>query len=674
VSDLDGLESRQFTDFSGPNTLLDEEDIQAPECLAGKNIEFLPGQVRTRRGFAQAFNPTLQISSFFNWVQQKYNRLIYFHSGTTVMSRDLIAGGADKTVISGLTARGMVAVQAGYRVFMAFFSKDASTGFPTGAAQARVWDGTETGGVPNVEALYPRPFKSTEVSFTLTEPGAGEVSKGLHYFGILVYSYGGGITPPGPANSTNLSFSYLNAPSFTASGSKNLNLKLTVTGTWPAWAASVQVIMTPVSNPNRWFAVPGAVAALPRGGTADVNILFDVSDTTLTSSSDLDVVNAGYFSLLTQDASNNGPFSPHCLIGYNQRLVAMFQDLGPDGIASVTALAISNIYQPHWITRAKHILYLPEFRQGTTGFTLANILFICGPSWTYAFTDNTQEPVLWSQPRMVSATIGTPFTRGVLANPTRGWAWIADSSGLYYFEGGKFPEIPASYEQEGDWKSINFAAPPEALVIAEDTNRRLIMVMAPVGTGQLVANKILVWDYTTGKAPGKIKYCGMWDIMAGAYLLGHIGEVYSPTTGQKEIWISRASTNGKVLRQMHAPVDAATVDSAALYNDDSVGIDSSYTFGPMWGVSEGPDDHVAINIRARGQGTANLTAYSLGLSEPQTIVPTITLSTSPVQRFQRWMNKQSEALSIKIDNGATAGAFFVLSAIKVWRSKWMSSR
>jgi len=693
MSVLNGVPSVTHTVFDGSSPLSDEEDVKDPHCLYCQDVEFVPGQARTRRGFGQAFIPQsdsvatgVAVSTFINWLESVFNRLIYFApavSSGSVIQRDLNTS-VETSIYTGLsTTLGCAYCTAGYWILIAFFKSHSTTKNVIGAANAIAWDGAIA------TKLFPRPLVSTDMTsgggfgtgvnagFAYTEPSAGLVTVGKHYFGIILTSTAGAENPPGPGNSTTGSFLYSIAPYFTSAGGKNLVIQ--VRATWPVGAAYAQLIMTPVTNPAAWYKVPGQINGVPSGTTFTITFTVDLSDVTLTGTSDADVVAAGYFSILAQLPDGTGPITPALVASFNNRVVYSAQDLAPDGVSLTSTMFISEISKPQWITRQYHQIYLPEFLPISAFFVNGNILYVLGPQWTFAYGDNGLYPVQWASPRTVSRSIGTTFPYGVANNSTLNYAWVADSSGLYQMQGGFYPALPASYYQTPDWLQINFSAPSNTLFVVEDPNRRMVLVAAPVGAAQTTTNKILAWDYTDGVTPDKIKYCGMWSIKAGAYNIGGIGVVYNQSKACKELWMARQNlatpplvTN--FLRQKYAPADATDNYQSAIYDDDGIGIDARYRFGPLAPMDTGPTTSIAASARIRGNGTATLTAYSMDQSAPLTLSPITNMVAKPARWFMRFFDKQSESISLEVGNTVVAGNFWVVAAIKYWYNRWMEMR
>jgi hypothetical protein len=675
MSILDGLPSTDHTNFSGPNLLSDEEDVRSPHGLLARDVEYTTGQVRTRRGFATAFTPNSPtgriISSMVHWATARFNRLLYFCPDEgKVYQRNLLST-AEVQVLSSISALGATFARAGYRLYLAFYRGDTTTGSIVGAAPGYSWDGAEA------FQLFGRPLTTTDlVSWDFTEPNSGVVTAGRHYFGLIIISKTGHETRPGPANSA-AEFDYNIAPTFVSSGDKNLNLA--IRAVWPTHAAQVHLIMTPETNPNRWFKIPGAIYGVPGGSDFTINATINLSDVTLTGTAASDLVEDGQFDILTQDGTGLAPIEPSHVAAFNRRMVYVYEDLAPDGSGRTAALLISDPSNPERLSRARHQIYLPEFRPPTCLFTLGGILYTAGPSYTYAFSDNGAYPVQWSEPRTVSGSIGTPFPEGVAANEALNYAWVADSGGLYHLEAGVYPSLPASNLQTPEWRKINFSAPPNALKVIEDPGRRLVMVAVPHGPGQSIANRLMVWDFSRGTTPDKIRYCGHWHIADGQVDIGALALVINPTNAQKEVWLAPATVAGSVLRQKYDPLDGESSTDTLLYSDDvgsatPVGIKSYYRFGPLFPITMGPSQLIALGMRLRGLGPGIPSIFSLDQTNETALPPIPELHPGPGRLYVRGCNKQSEGASFQISNSGEAGTFFILSLIRAYWQRWMDLR
>lgn len=663
MSILLDCEYTDITDFAGPNLLSDEEDVTSPQCISARNVEYVEGQVRIpRRGFTQVWNPNKILRVLYNWVQQQYNRLLYLNSDNNVISRDL-ATAVETTLLSSITAAGMTFVQAGFRIYMGFFDSDGGS-----STVVKVWDGSSVTGSPQVESAFQPPFTTANLTGgtswgTFTEPGAGTVTVGEHQFLLVVTTFNGFQTSPGPTAS--------GVPSpraFTAAGSKSIEIHVSPATTWPLWVNEIQLAMTTVDNPNRWYLVPGAIWFVTRGSATAALFEVDIDDVTLAGGDATEITDT-LFNIYTT------PTACQCILSYSGRNVYLTRLLGPDLLSLVGTILISDPSAPQSVNLATNLLNLPEFRDCLTGFSLGSTLYVCGPSWTYAYVDNLRSPIYWAPPRTVSLSVGSPFIRGVSANESRGYAWVADHTGLFYFDGGVYPTVPASYEQQPDWDRINFGAGQNQLRVLDSATDRLVIVRAPLD-GATLSTHLMVWDYTEGVTPAKIKYCGLWNIAAYTNI-GDIELVQAITTKIRQLWISKGGTAGDVKRlKSIEDGDATQADPTALYNDSTAGIDGAYQLLAVSKAGDGPQQQIGADFRIRGKGQININAYSFDLVRTTVMAPITSgeMSMTPGRRFLRLLDEQSEVISYEVTNGAAAGAFAYWAAVRCYFLSWLRER
>lgn len=645
------LQSFIITDFRGTNERLADFTGPPNEASFVENViyEYVDKglvAVATRPGFGLAYNPGLAIQSLYNWIQQlSVNRLIYFHSNAQVVSRDLNTS-TNTTILTGLSAAGMIASPQGYRLYMAFYSAAGQ-----GATEGRVWDGTFTSGTPNVSKLFQRPLLTTEISVTPSEPLAGSVTAGLHNIGLLVKAWSGADTRPSPTDAgLNL------VPiAFTSSGSKNIQLLISPVGTWPLWAESIRPIMTTISNPLEYFIVPGDPTLIPRGTSSPVLIQIDIDDVTLSSG----IEALPYFDLVSMNSANTGPWSPHFIGSYNDRAVYFARILAPDSITLTTGIFFSDRFNPQYLIPSTHQVYLPNFRDAIGGVTHGSSYVVWGPSWLYAFTDNNDSPVNWGPAREIDPTKGSPFVHGVVSDKESGVLWVADRTGLYAYEGGIVPILPANNNQLTTWSRINWKASQETFDMTVNTTYHIIIVKAPLD-GASVATHLLVWDYQAGTSPDRIRFCGTWPI-TGQISYGGMATVYNPQSGQNETWISCAQASpGKIVRLKSLPFD-----SASLYNDDGLGYQSRYRSGRLVMMGPGHLKILAATLGLQGNMSVGLIAYSADQKRTRAMNP-IAPTSLPGQLFTRAVKITSPSAHIEITNGAAVNSWWKLSSLRPW--------
>ena len=504
MSLLQGAQRYVQSKIRGMAQLPDEYDqsIYADFC---RNVEMqLNEQASVRRGFAAAFNPGKSVTSMYNWILAAANRLAYYNRTDGNVTLRNLSTNVETNILTGLSAEYAEFASLGSRIAIA-----QATTAGAGAAQARIWDNATA--PATADKAFEPPLATTAMSFSTSEPSSGTVSKGVHNLAVVFTTRTGYETRPSPVVAgfgSSGSIADIRPNVFTASGNKNLRVSISPTTTWPVSFVSAALLITTVQNGARYFFAPGITAAVTGGGAGTVTFPdFNLPDVVLGSSSSVEAVTASkdYFGLYSQDSSGNGPFSPFKVIGYSDRCVYLMTL--SDGTSGAF---VSNKNTPQWITLANHLIQLEEKRQIITGFVLGDTLFLLGPSWTYGTSDNTSLPITWAPAKQVDGRIGTPSVFGVAANSSLGYAWVADSTGLYLFQGGYYARLPISHLNTSDWERINWTAAQATLQVLDFPARKMVLVKAPLD-GSSSANKILAWDYSQGTGWDQVNYCGLWD-------------------------------------------------------------------------------------------------------------------------------------------------------------------
>ena len=629
----------ETTNFRGPWTAMEESDVPMEGALYAQNVEYQPGAVKTRFGFGQILNPNEPVWSMFNWISTPGeisaagNWLLYVNPTTTTAKAYWTLGSPSGSEPYTLfTQASMVAASwasGGTRVYAAPLKSDGSS-----AGQCRVI--STWGAAINVDTAF---LGSVSASPAVTEPSAGNVTAGLHRLGFIILTRSG-------------HFGIISSEhEFTAAGSKNIQIVYTPTTTWPTEAQFLYPVMTTTANLNRWFLVPGAQVAVAGGGAFAATVTIDVNDDDL-SAVGTDVTDN--LSLWTQ-SGGTGPFNPTVVLEVGNRMGYIHTDSG------VSQIAISDPEKPQHITQDQHVLTLPGQRQMTTGFMMPNGLYLVGPSWTYYTSDNGQVPVLWPTIQLVDGQIGTVAPRGVSANTSQGYAWVASQRGLELFQGGVYADKPVSYYVSDWWRRINWSAAVHVEVKDEPHNHR-VRVKVPLD-GASTATHIFTFDYTNGISPELIAFSP--DSISGTNI-GAIEIVKNPTSGRLELWIGNAVA-GKILRQKNSA-------DASPYNDDSAAIDSIYETSlnpPKVNAGQVKAFHGA-HFRVKGAGALAVTAYGLDRTKNKTTTA-ITLSATPGSEPLRQWYLTSEGQSVRLRTNA-ADEYFLLSAIKQYWTPWVTRR
>lgn len=643
----------------GAASLPDQYD-RAQYSEAARNQEYALGeQTTTRRGFAAVWNPNKGISAMYNWLLASANRLAYFNkTDGNVTLRDL-ASGIESNILTGQSAEYADFASLGSRLL---FTLGTSAGL--GAIQARVWDATTA--PTTADKAFEPPVTTAFLNTTTSQPGAGTVSAGIHNLAVVFTTRTGYETRPSPVIpgfAASGSIADLVPVVVTASGSKTLRVTVApFAGNWPASFVSAALLMTTAQNNARYFFVPGCTVQI--GGGTNFAATFpdvDISDTILAAKSSVEAVTStkNYFGLYSQDSAAAGPFNPFLVLGYSDRAV-YFMTLG-DGTSGIF---VSNKQAPQWITLANHLIQLEEKRVITSGFVLQGTLYLLGPGWTYAASDNTSLPITWVPPQQVDGNIGTSSVKGVSANSSLGYAWVAHDSGLYLFKNGAYAARPASYLNTPDWERINWAAPQGTIEVVDFPKSKMVLVKAPLD-GATSANYIMAWDYSQGTDWNQTNY-SLWDssVMSN---IGAIAKVFNPTAKIFELYASRYSA-GKVYRSK-----STAAGDALLYNDDGSGIRSIYRTCALPQASPEPRQFVALRPRLRGNGTILQKAYTLDNTRSVVMSP-IAASAAPGKFPLTFSDIQSEGWFFEFDNNGVADAYFILAGAQVYFVPWLEQR
>lgn len=637
---LRNYRTEEITSFRGPWTALEESDTPMEGALYAQNVEYQPGAVTTRLGFGQLLNPNEPIWSLFNWVttpgtiSTTGNWLFYVNPTTTTAKAywniGSPSGSEPYTLFTQATMVAASWASGGTRVYAAPLKSDGSS-----AGQCRVI--STYGAAINVDKAFVGAVSASE---SVTEPGAGSVTAGLHRFGFIIVTRSG-------------YFGTISAQhEFTAAGSKNVQIVYTPTTTWPTEAQTLYPVMTTAANLNRWFLVPGASVAVAGGGAFAATVTIDVTDEDLSAIGTDVTDNLG---LWAQDSGGSGPFNPTVVLEVGNRMGYIHTHEG------VSQIAISDPEKPQHITQDQHVLTLPGQRQIITGFVMPNGLYLVGPSWTYYTSDNGQVPVLWPTIQLVDGQIGTPAPRGVSANTSQGYAWVASQRGLELFQGGVYADKPVSYYVSDWWRRINWSAAVH-IEVKDEPHRNRVRVKVPLD-GAATATHIFTFDYTNGTSPELIAFSP--DSISGMNI-GAIEVGRNPSSGRLELWVTNASA-GKILRQKSS-------SDATPYNDDSAAIDSIYesSLAPPTVNSGQIRAYHGAHFRVKGSGSLAVTAYGLDRTK-NVSAQAITLAAAPGQEPLRQWYLISEAQSVRLRTN-TANSYFQLSALKVYYTNWTTRR
>lgn len=654
------MRSRDISEFRGPDLLHDAAAKRGG--LLARNVEYrVGGSVKTRNGFAEFYDPNEAIRSLFHWIQATWNRLVYFttSAGGAIRSRNLDTATTKDLVESGLgTGVGAVFIEFGSRLLMAVFASDGR-----GAAPGHIWNGLETTppnpAAPNVDQLFQAPLAETsDFTAAFSEPAAGTVTAGSHRIALVVETRNGYQTVP--TRIENATGSVDGDNNFLATGDKNFRAVLTPVGDWPVWPRFAFILMTTADNPNRYFFVPD-----PDGGDQKTSIAFgtplavtidiDVSDAVLAQGNDA----TDWFNLHSGNFDNG----PHFIGIYGARAVYLEDSLNTDFLAEASNVWFSDVADPQRISAARNQRFLPGYRRAIAGFEMLGTYYVLGPSWTYAFTDNDQDPVTWRAPQEVDSRIGTLSPLGVDVNTSGALAWVASEHGLFYFDGGSYPLLPTSHLQTPDWDRINWAAPAGTVQVIDDSPQQVVHVLAPLD-GAVLPTHILSWSYKTGPRWDQAGLRYSLSLIGGVANPGALTTVLNPTTKIRELWLADAAA-GKVYRQK-----SNAAGDADLYHDDTAAIDSRYDSQALPETFPLPLHHARDLIRLKGNGRARLSV--LGVDGERTIqLQDEVLNGAPKKWIDREYDLRSEAAYLSVNNNNVRDQWFELAFVRHFYDRWV---
>jgi hypothetical protein len=706
----------QIVDFKGSWSLIDQDDIPDDGARKALNVTFVPGQVQTRYGFGLSFTPACIITSMFHWLfgddtTSGKSYLVWYKSGYGVQYADLSSPSATNAyAVTG--AYGAVFAPAGGRFYAAHYNTSG-----VGADGGRVF-GVSTGAEP----LFVRPMLTSEVTVvpTLVSPG-GAMTPGVRKVAFILTTKNGYAGRPSPVD---ISLTLQPATVTTTSANRQVLMTFTPTPTWPTYAASIQIIMTTTVDQATYYYVPGAVLAVPAGGALAVTYTLNISDDDLVASS------AGFdptdnFFFLTQDSSNVPPFKPSSVFLAGNRMAYVFR---ASQYGQGVFISNPNAYQQG--SAQSNILYLPGQQEVTTGFYRGGSICLIGPNWTFSVGDTGGDPVTWPPAECIDSSIGTICPEGVSFDIARGIGWVAHTSGLYRFAGGRYDQMPVSYMNTYEWGRINWQA-FYALRVVDDVVNKTVFTAAPLlsngrvntnGTaftyvsgdefcpawkaGQTITinavnytivssnrtagvlnttagvqsnvaysvtptynTHLMAWNYTGGDSASQVKF-SMWFIKD--YAPSAMAMVQNYSTKVQELWLGQSpaiEANGAVWRYKNPR-------ESTLYRDSTAALDSIYqtAYYPTYGEGGGVWQHHGVVARVKGSGNLALTAEGLDGTPGPISLLAIAASSAPGQEYDRWCRLISERASYSISNGATLDNWFELSLLRPQFSKFVRTR
>lgn len=646
-------ESTQISAFHGPWLKPEPTDVPASQALLGINCEYEPGNVSTRFGFTPFWAIAKIVTSLFNWIKAPDlvstdgNILVLYNKTDSKVQWAVNLSIPAASDLYTVTAEGISVTQGGNQLIIAAFTTQGTTApIALGAAQARV---VGVGGASvYVDKAFLGPL-TTKPSLA-NSAGAGTVTAGLHSVGYVITTRNGFTGRLSPAN---ILGTFDTTSNIIAAGSKKIDFS--ITATWPTEAEGIQIVMSTVDDPYKYFIVPGLNFAVPGGFLFTITTSIDISDVLLLATA-TDVTSNQF--LLTQDNLGFGPFSPFKVLEYGFRTIY----LTFDGTGSFAFYA-SEPDASQQLTEAYHKRKLPGWRLGTSAFVLRGILYVLGPAWTYAFEDNQGLPSTWPSPTLVDGTIGTPCVMGTTVSASNDWAAVVCVSGLYIFN-GQYQDRPISYMVDPDWRRINWRA-AQTIRIEDNKDKKEILLHVPLD-GASIPTHQMMFDYSNGLDWESIQY-SLWSDSAG-YSPRGLCVFQNPSTSRME-FLQGAGVAGSIRRQMNG------TDDTSPYTDDGAVIRFTWETAPQPdGVIGTMYSHRNGYVRANGQGLLYGTAYSLDRAIAVPWLEPIDLAESSGVEVYRQFYLNAERCSIRFTCGVDPGDFVQLSGYRHLFYFWAGRR
>lgn len=552
-----------------------------------------------------------KVSSFHQWTTSSFNRVIFFEGPNKARSLSL----ADNTItdLFTQTGRGLSVSESGDKAFIATFNDAATSAGPVRISLPLVTAGT-------VDRAFAPPWIDIP---TIGDAGAGNVTQGVHMFGYIVETRTSFVGQPSPQPA-----GVFSPVSFTvAAGGRALTMSLTVNT--PADAAFVHPIMTRIDNPDRWYFVPDAAVAVPGGASGwVVNIAINISDERLADSAE---EANDHFDALADSIGGTEAINVSSVASYGKRQVYIANDKA----------YISDPDDFQFITEAGHVVQTPGKRRIVSAFSLRGNLYLIGPSWTHAVSDNGDLPSTWAEPTEVSGSIGSPAPLGVEWRTAGDYAWITSPAGLYLFT-GQYGNRPISYYNTPEWERINWAAPWSVQVRDDYVNQRVHVSAALDANTE--ASHILTWDYARGLTPEDVDF-SLDDFAFGNF--SAIGLVQVPDTLETQLWVGPKQL-GFIVRSdttSHVDQNALATSVPAI---TSLAVVSEYETG--YALVRG--DKAARLNRFGGidysiEGSGEILVSFFGLDRLRQVSVTTDLVDSPGQTWERKFYRIEENMSIR---------------------------
>ena len=619
--------------FRGVQSYLDSTEGDIEQALEAVNVEYrAQGEtLRTRRGFGIATNAaSVKAAGMFNWVSEIGNYLVWLHPGVGVKIGNIRAAdfsASITTVLAEITSVGIQFHQDGNRLYFCLIDN-------TQRSSLHGYVIVKVGSTFYADKLFTPPI--TSIAGSVTEPGAGRITAGVHYVGFIMEDRSGYVGRPNPDTGVGVpGATTFSRVTFTATGNKNASWTITPSSPWPSNVVSAKLLYTTVANPALLLRVPDAIVDVNGGTSNPITFTWNISDAELrqAATENEEIASSVLLFLYSQDVGGNAPFKPYTIFSYGDRTGYVTQLEEPDG-NKVCSILMSERGHGQRIILERGLVRLPNQLPITTAFELNGQVCIIGPDWTATTSDTGGDPIEWSIPEFKNQSIGSPALKGITVDSVNKYALLGSKSGLFPFDGFSFPTLPLSYAQTDKWNTINWNY-ASTFEIKNDVVNKVVYVLAP--TGSTPTYKLWAWsyrDFNTKNMEYWWKYADFAEITLPSYPVGGLAIVQNDTptahasaANRREVWLYSSTTATNLRRQKTELEDN-------VYRDGSDGspevIELSYTprnIPPK--TVAALHTHHGLMFKASGSGTLNIRVEALNDSSNYMDLSPIILSATP---------------------------------------------
>jgi len=722
----------QISQFKGSAQASDDYALDPDHGLYSQNIDFIvsPGgtvQVSPRRGVSlvsQIPNGDGAVTSLAPWyfnlagVQDCY--AVYYAPavGAKAWSQ---ASASFVSLVAVTNGKYLSFAPDGIRGYLAFCDITGRVG--TNAAYVYGLAG------PNSDQLFAQPLQTTVASMSVnTTAGAGVVTTGAHRLGFVFTTRNGYTGALNPVTSAGVFVPYtVTAPDGVHSWSVTVAFASIPSYLTPG--GTIQIVMSSVANPARYFLVAGAVGNVPTT-PGNVVITVNIADGDLVAGTDVTQSQ----NLLTANQAGTAPFKPSAIFLFSSRMGYVTVDSAG---FPVVYFSDKDAYQS--LTAAFHGVYIEGKQIPVAGVSIDAVCYIATLSGLYSCSDSGGYPSTWTAPARIDGSVGILAPSCILAS--NGRILLASEKGLFAYKSGPFPSVPLSYWQAPDWNRINWANPTQ-IQIVDDALDRVVRVTAPlkvlvtaasntnpitITTGVLVSGQVVAqphlmqnglsvtitgvggntnanttqvitvtgsntftipvagngtytgggvvapnapnvemsWNYSMGEQVGEL----MYSMNAFAiYRAGASGVIRNISTGFDEVWYAPNRSNPGPLIRRTIPSDTLIHRDVDMSGAASgiVTYNETSLMPLSTDIATTLHDYDGAHFRIHGVGTVQITAF--GLDHVRSVVPAaspITLSASPGKEILVKWALRSEQQSIQVFSGSV-DQFFILSLIRAY--------